>query len=113
VVETIRAHAPLEACSSVAERIRRRIAEAKLTRQSKGAEPGHVDYWGKRRFAYEINHRTEGYYVVLQAKAEPEAMQELHRVLSLADEVVRHKVLQIPERVYGPPKTASAGATDA
>ena len=29
--------------------------------QSKGAEPGHVDYWGKRRFAYEINHRTEGY----------------------------------------------------
>jgi len=81
--------------------------------QSKGAEPGHVDYWGKRRFAYEINHRTEGYYVVLQAKAEPEAMQELHRVLSLADEVVRHKVLQIPERVYGPPKTASAGATDA
>ena len=81
--------------------------------QSKGAEPGHVDYWGKRRFAYEINHRTEGYYVVLQARAEPQAMQELHRVLSLADEVLRHKVLQIPERVYGPPKTASAGAADA
>jgi small subunit ribosomal protein S6 len=81
--------------------------------QSKGAEPGHVDYWGKRRFAYEIDHRTEGYYVVLQARAEPQAMQELHRVLSLADEVLRHKVLQIPERVYGPPKTASAGPADA
>lgn len=81
--------------------------------QSKGAEPGYVDYWGKRRFAYEISHRTEGYYVVLQARAEPEAMQELHRVLSLADEVLRHKVLRIPERVYGPPKTASTGAADA
>jgi len=81
--------------------------------QSKGAEPGSVDYWGKRRFAYEINHRTEGYYVVLQARAEPQVMQELHRVLSLADEVLRHKVLHIPERVYGPPKTASAGAADA
>src|SRR5215216_6004384 len=81
--------------------------------QSNGAEAGHVDYWGKRRFAYEIDHRTEGYYVVLQARAEPQAMQELHRVLSLADEVLRHKVLQIPERVYGPPKTASAGAADA
>ncbi len=81
--------------------------------QSKGAEPGWIDYWGKRRFAYEVGHRWEGYYVVLQARAEPAAMQELHRVLSLADEVIRHKVLRIPDEVYGPPKTASAPTADA
>jgi small subunit ribosomal protein S6 len=52
--------------------------------QSKGAEPGHIDYWGKRRFAYEVNHRTEGYYVVLQARAEPAPMQELHWVRASA-----------------------------
>ena len=75
--------------------------------ESKGAELGHVDFWGKRRFAYELKHRWEGYYVVLQAKAEPAAMDELHRTLSLADEVLRHKVLRIPEQVYGPPKTAA------
>ena len=69
--------------------------------ESKGAERGHVDFWGKRRLAYEIKHKTEGYYVVLQARAEPEAMEELHRVLSLADEVLRHKILRIPEQVYG------------
>ena len=28
-------------------------------------------------------------------------MDELHRTLSLADEVIRHKVLRIPEKVYG------------
>ena len=50
----------------------------------------------------------EGYYVVLQARAEPAAMDELHRTLSLADEVIRHKVLRIPEKVYGPPKAAGA-----
>jgi ribosomal protein S6 len=44
--------------------------------------------------------------VVFQARAEPAAMDELHRVLSLADEVVRHKVLRVPEAVYGPPKVA-------
>jgi len=66
-----------------------------------GAEQGPVDVWGKRRFAYEVKHRWEGYYVVLQAKAEPAAMDDLHRVLSLADEVIRHKVLRIPEHVYG------------
>jgi hypothetical protein len=40
-------------------------------------------------------------------------MQELHRVLSLADEVLRHKVLRIPEQAYGPPKGAGATAADA
>ena len=69
--------------------------------ESKGAEKGQIDFWGKRRFAYEVGHRWEGYYVVLQAKSEPAAMDELHRTLSLADEVVRHKVLRIPEHVYG------------
>jgi len=78
--------------------------------ESKGAERGHTDFWGKRRFAYELKHRLEGYYVVLQAKAEPPAVDELHRVLSLADEVIRHKVLRIPESVYGPPKGVAATA---
>jgi len=79
--------------------------------ESKGAERGHIDIWGKRRFAYEIGHRWEGYYVVFQAKAEPAAMDELHRSLSLADEVLRHKILRIPEHVYG--NLAGSAASDA
>ncbi|HEY7438547.1 MAG TPA: 30S ribosomal protein S6 [Acidimicrobiia bacterium] len=78
---------------------------------SRGAELGPIDHWGKRRFAYEVRHRWEGYYVVLQAKAEPAAMDELHRALSLADEVIRHKVLRIPEHVYG--NLAGAEAAEA
>jgi ribosomal protein S6 len=35
-------------------------------------------------------------------------MDELHRVLSLADEVIRHMVLRIPEKVYGPPRAAGS-----
>jgi small subunit ribosomal protein S6 len=78
--------------------------------QSRGAVLGHVDHWGKRKFAYRLKHRWEGYYVVFQAKAEPAAMAELDRVLSMADEVLRHKVLRIPEAVYGPPKSAARAA---
>lgn len=78
--------------------------------ESHGAVRGYIDFWGKRRLAYEINKKADGYYVVIQAKSEPPAMAELHRVLSLADEVIRHKVLRIPESVYGPPATASAAA---
>ena len=90
------------------ETIRAAISRYVQLIESRGAEPGHADYWGKRRFAYELKHRWEGYYVVLQARSEPQAMEELHRVLSLADEVIRHKVLRIPEEVYGPPRAAGA-----
>ena len=83
-----------------------------VVRQS-GGSVETVDIWGKRRLAYEINKKVEGYYVVLQARAEPQAMDELARVLSLADEVIRHKVLRIPEKVYGPPKVAGTAAEHA
>ena len=95
------------------ETIRAAVGRYTQLIESKGAEPGYIDYWGKRRFAYEVNHRQEGYYVVLQAMAEPPAMDELHRVLSLADEVIRHKVLRIPAEVYGPPSTAGRQASSA
>jgi len=83
------------------ETIRSAVGRSTQLIEGKGAQPGPVDYWGKRRFAYELKHRWEGYYVVLQARAEPAAMDELHRSLSLADEVLRHKILRIPEHVYG------------
>ena len=90
------------------EAVRSAVDRATQLLQSRGAELGYVDFWGKRRFAYRLKHRWEGYYVVFQAKSEPAAMDELNRTLSLADEVLRHKVLRIPEAVYGPPKTAGA-----
>jgi small subunit ribosomal protein S6 len=92
------------------ETIRSAVERSIQLIESKGAVRGQIDWWGKRRFAYELKHRWEGYYVVLQAKAEPPAMDELHRVLSLADEVIRHKVLRVPEAAYGPPKGAGTPA---
>ena len=59
---------------------------------------GKVDRWGKRRFAYEVRHRNEGYYVLIDALAEPTAVAEVDRMLGLADEVIRHKVIRLPEK---------------
>jgi small subunit ribosomal protein S6 len=81
--------------------IRAAVERSTTLLASKGAELGPVDHWGKRPLAYRLKRRWEGYYVVLQARAEPAAMDELGRTLGLADEVLRHKVLRIPEAVYG------------
>ena len=67
--------------------------------RARGGNPGRVDRWGKRRLAYEIRHQREGYYVLMEANAEPPVMAELDRSLSLADDVLRHKVIRVPDRV--------------
>ena len=86
--------------------IRATVDRATELLASKGAELGRVDRWGKRRFAYELDHRWEGYYVLIQVSAEPAAMAELDRMLSLADEVVRHKVIRLPDAVAGRSRAA-------
>lgn len=60
----------------------------------RGGEAVKVDHWGRRKLAYEIDHLNEGYYVVADLQAEPDAMTELDRVLRLADELVRHKIVR-------------------
>jgi small subunit ribosomal protein S6 len=77
--------------------------------RDRGGNPGRVDRWGKRRFAYELHHRWEGYYVLLEFTAGVELEEELHRMLSLADEVVRHKVIRIPDAALKA-RAASAAA---
>ena len=62
--------------------------------RERGGEVGQVDHWGRRKFAYELNHLHEGYYVVAGLDAEPPAIDELDRVLRLADELVRHKIVR-------------------
>jgi len=56
-----------------------------------------VDEWGKRRFAYEIDHMNEGFYYVLTAKCSPETMDELTRILGIADSVVRSMPVRLRE----------------
>lgn len=57
----------------------------------------NVDFWGRRRFAYEINHKTEGYYSVIELLAEGGAMDPVERALRIADDVVRHKLIRLPD----------------
>ena len=73
-----------------------------------GGTPGKVDRWGKRRFAYEVKHQIEGYYVLIDATAEPAAMAGLDRMLHLADEVIRHKIIRLPDKVAG--RSAATGS---
>jgi small subunit ribosomal protein S6 len=62
----------------------------------RGATVKKEDRWGRRRFAYEINHKHEGYYVVFEFVGGSD-LDQLERALRLADETVRHKVVRLPD----------------
>jgi small subunit ribosomal protein S6 len=74
----------------------------------RGATVNGTDRWGKRRFAYELDHRWEGYYVLLHVTSEPPALAELDRMLLLADEVLRHKVIRLPKEALAKPRAPRA-----
>lgn len=60
-----------------------------------GGEVSGVDRWGRRKLAYELDRKTEGFYLVAQFTGDGDALAELDRVLSLADEVMRFKVVRL------------------
>lgn len=48
-----------------------------------------VNEWGKRKFAYPINDMTEGYYVLVNYKAETNFVAELERVFNITEDIMR------------------------
>jgi small subunit ribosomal protein S6 len=56
-----------------------------------------VDVWGRRRLAYEINHKAEGIYALLTVDATVDSVKELDRQLSLNEAVMRTKVMRAQE----------------
>ena len=53
-----------------------------------------TDYWGRRRMAYEINKKPEGIYVVINLTATPAVVQELDRLMTIDEQIMRTKVMR-------------------
>jgi len=62
-----------------------------------GTVHGKPDWWGKRQFAYPINKKEYGYYIVFNLEAPGGALDELERTLRLSDVIVRHKLIRLPD----------------
>ena len=61
---------------------------------SSGGSVDKIDIWGKRRLAYDIKKKSEGFYVVVDMTTTPEIAQELERQLGLNESVLRTKLLR-------------------
>jgi len=57
-----------------------------------------VDEWGKRRLAYEINKKNEGYYYFITVDAEAEAPREIEDRLRIMENILRYLIIRVDEQ---------------
>jgi len=60
--------------------------------ESNGGEVTAVDEWGKKRLAYPIDYKTEGYYVLMSFSCAPEFPKELERNFKIDEAILRYLV---------------------
>ena len=94
---------PEERQSEIVQRTR------ELVERGGGTVESH-DVWGRRKLAYEIDHKTDGTYHLLTFTAEPETLDEISRVLKITDGVMRHLAVRRSERRPGGTVAASVPA---
>ena len=63
-----------------------------------GGTWANQDIWGRRKLAYEIDHKGEGVYHLLTFEASPETLDEISRVLKITDGVMRHMATRRPTK---------------
>jgi small subunit ribosomal protein S6 len=83
-----------------------------LAEKAGGSWDGH-DVWGRRRLAYEIDHKAEGTYHLLHLTCPPETLEEISRVLKIDDRVMRHlptRRIEGSQLQSRPPEPVAVGA---
>ena len=74
------------------------IVEKFKTLISNAGEIESVDEWGKRRLAYPIDFKTEGYYVLVNFSAKPDFPAELDRIYTITDDLLRSIIIKKDEK---------------
>ncbi len=62
-----------------------------------GGEIKSADHWGRRRLAYVINKKNNGYYVQFQVDSMGELIPLLDRFYQLEEHIIRHLTLQLDD----------------
>jgi small subunit ribosomal protein S6 len=81
--------------------------------ESRGGTIEKHEPWGRRKLAYEIDHKSDGTYHLLLFSSDPDALDELSRILKITDGVMRHLAVRRPEGKTTSTTTESAAPAEA
>jgi len=94
----VRPYEMLVLMSAELEDPKEEIAKVEEVVRSLEGEIVKTDFWGKRRLAYPIDKKTEGFYALCSFKLKPEQLVELHRVLGLRPNIYRQMTIRLDEK---------------
>ena len=66
--------------------------------EADGGKVEKVEEWGKRRLAYTINYKNEGYYVLVNFTANAELPREIERVMQINESILRYLTVKVEEK---------------
>ena len=78
------------------EQVENTISRFQTIIERTGGEVGNVNHWGRRKLAYEIDNRTDGFYAVMEFTVGECTLGELNRILRVSDDVLRHIIVKLP-----------------
>ena len=78
---------------ALAEEDVRSLIEKFTTFTESNAQVEKIDEWGKKRFAYPINKKTDGFYILMNVSAEPGFPAELERQFKITEGILKYLVL--------------------
>lgn len=78
-----------EARSTLVERV-----SGWLTHSETAEDKPVQNVWGQRRLAYPIRKNTEGYYILFDAKLDPERLTDIERNMQYTEDVLRYMIVR-------------------
>ena len=78
------------------EQVENTVGRFRTIIERTGGEVGEVNNWGRRKLAYEIDNRADGFYYVMQFTAGERTLTELKRILRVSDDILRHMTVKLP-----------------
>jgi small subunit ribosomal protein S6 len=72
--------------------------------ESSGGQVTKVDPWGRRRLAYPIRKKNDGYYVFIEAELPPQAGKTLERDLRFNEQILRFMITSVEPAKTPAPK---------
>ena len=79
------------------EAIAATVEKFKALTEQHGCSAVEVEEWGKRKLAYAIDDKSEGYYVLMSFTSDPAFPKELDRILGITDGIMRSMIVAKPE----------------
>ncbi|ACL74443.1 30S ribosomal protein S6 [Ruminiclostridium cellulolyticum] len=80
--------------SEVGEENTKALVEKFKTMLETSAQLESMDEWGKRKLAYEIDDKTEGYYVLANFSSSPDFPAELERMYKITEGILKYIIIK-------------------